>query len=89
MIELTPEQQKQVDAGQAVEVTDAQTARGYVLLRKETFERLKGSLYDSSDAADDELRFLLSRAAAGNGWDEPGMDAYDRYDEELSKRCPE
>lgn len=29
----------------------------------------------------------LARSAKDNGWDEPATDAYDRYDEELGKRC--
>jgi hypothetical protein len=45
-------------------------------------------LYHDSDLGDEELRLLLARSAADNGWDEPAMDAYDRYDEELRRRCP-
>jgi hypothetical protein len=45
-------------------------------------------LYDDSEWSDDELRLQLARSAKDNGWDEAGMDAYDRYDEEWRKRCP-
>jgi hypothetical protein len=34
-------------------------------------------IYDGSAASPDELRLLLARAAAANGWDEPGMEEYD------------
>jgi hypothetical protein len=34
------------------------------------------------ESTEDELRQMLARSAAANGWDEPAMEAYDRYDEE-------
>ena len=37
---------------------------------------------------DDELRHHLARSTKENGWEEPGMDDYDRYDEVRQKRCP-
>ncbi len=43
-------------------------------------------LCESDDAPEDELRVMLARSAAANGWDEPGMDGYDRYDEERACR---
>ena len=46
-------------------------------------------LYDDSEWTDEELRLQLARSAQDNGWNEPGMEAYDRYDEELRKRCPQ
>jgi hypothetical protein len=88
MIELTEEQRRQLASGQAVDVTDPQTAAAYVLLRKDVDDRVKRLVYDDSDWSEEDLRLLLARSAEGNGWDEPGMDAYDRYDEERRKRCP-
>jgi hypothetical protein len=41
--------------------------------------------YDDSEWTEDELRLQLARSAKENGWAEPGMDAYDCYDEELRK----
>jgi hypothetical protein len=38
--------------------------------------------YDDSEMGDEELRAFLARSFAANGWDDPGMDAYDRYDQE-------
>ena len=86
MIELTPEQRQQLDQGRIVDVTDSETDTPYIVLRKDVFERVRAIVYDDRDATDDELRVMLARAAAGNGWDEPEMDTYDRYDEE--RRCP-
>ncbi|MGC8638517.1 MAG: hypothetical protein ACP5XB_01420 [Isosphaeraceae bacterium] len=87
MIVLTEEQQQKLDSGQAVDVTDARTSRPYVVLRKDVYERVRQLLYDDSEWTEDELRLQLAGSAEGNGWDEPGMEAYDRYDEERQKRC--
>jgi hypothetical protein len=87
MLVLTEEQQQKLESGQAVEVTDAQTSRPYVVLRKDVYERVRHLLYDDSEWTEDELRLQLARSAEDNGWDEPGMEAYDRYDEERQKRC--
>jgi hypothetical protein len=86
MIELTEEQRQQLESGKAVNVTDPQTAQSYVVLRKDVFDRVQHLLYDDSAWTDDELRFHLARSAKDNGWDEPGMEAYDHYDEELRHR---
>jgi hypothetical protein len=59
----------------------------YVVLRKDVYDRVRQLLYDDSDATAEELRLRLARAARENGWDEAGMDACDRYDEELRKQC--
>jgi hypothetical protein len=87
MIELTEQQRQQLDSGAAVDVTDPQTAQHYVVLRKDVYERVRQLLYDDSEWTDDDLRRQLARAAQANGWDEPGMEAYDRYDEEQGNRC--
>jgi hypothetical protein len=58
-----------------------------VVLRKDVYERVRQLLYDDSDWTEDELRLQLARAARENGWEEAGMEAYDRYDEELRKQC--
>jgi hypothetical protein len=89
MIELT-EAQRQALAVTAEpwRVLDPQTRRAYVLVPAEMYEGLKALLSDDSDWTEEELRLLLARSAEGNGWDEPGMDAYDRYEEERQKRCP-
>jgi hypothetical protein len=88
MIELTEAQRQQLESGKAVDVTDPQTAQCYVVLRKDVYERVRHLLYDDSPWTDEELRLQLARSAKENGWEDAGMEDYDRYDEELRKRCP-
>jgi hypothetical protein len=87
MIELTDEQRQQLDSGKAVDISDAQSSQRYVILRKDVYDQVCRLICDASEWTDDELRLQLARSAKESGWDEPGMDAYDRYDEELRKRC--
>lgn len=88
MIEITQEQRRRLESGKAIDVTDAQTTQQYVVLGKDAYERIRHLLYDDSEWTAEELRLQLARSAKDNGWDEAGMDAYDRYDEEVKKRCP-
>jgi hypothetical protein len=85
MIEFTDEQRQRLESGKAVDVTDSQTAQLYVVLRKDVYERVQHLLYDDSEWTDNELRQQLARSTKENGWDEPGMNAYDHYDEERRK----
>lgn len=79
LLELTPPQQKALDgADSLLRVMDPRTLTQYVLLPVDTYDRMQSLLYDGSDWTDDELRVQLARSAAANGWDEPGMEAYDR-----------
>lgn len=75
---LTVEQLDAVQAGQPVEVTIEQTT--CVVVRKDVFERVKNLVYDAGDWTPEEMRELLARSAEANGWNEPGMEAYDDYD---------
>jgi hypothetical protein len=87
MIELTEQQRQALAAGpHPCRVVDPETRQTYVLVPEEEYERTRALRYDDSDWTEDELRQLLARSAAANGWDEPGMDAYDRYDEERQNR---
>lgn len=88
MIELTEEQRRELENGKAIEVADPHTTESYVILRKETYQKVRSLLGDGADWTEDDMRSLLARSFKDNGWDEAGMDAYDRYEEELSKRCP-
>ena len=81
MLELTEQQRQVVLAEDNPTILDPETHEAYVLVRKETFERIKNLLYDDSEMTHDDLRLLLARSAKGNGWDEPGMEEYDHYDE--------
>ena len=87
MIELTDEQRSQLENGHAVDVTDSETSKPYVLLRKEVYERVRHLLYDDTEWTVDEMRQMLARSAEANGWNEPDMEAYDHYDEERAKQC--
>jgi hypothetical protein len=90
MIELTEQQRQAIQqaAESPLTVVDRTTNKVYVLLPRDMYARLLGLAYDDSEANDEELRLRLARAAVANGWEEPGMDAYDRYDEERKRQCP-
>jgi hypothetical protein len=81
MLELTEEQRQVVSAQENPTILDPQTREPYILVRKAVFDRIKGLLYDDSEMSHDELRLLLARSSKENGWDEPGMEDYDNYDE--------
>lgn len=80
MIELNDEQRQQLDSGKVLPILDPQSAKRYVILRQDVYERVCRLLYDDAESTDAELRQRLALSAAENGWHEPGMDAYDRYD---------
>jgi len=84
MIELTVEQRQELIASEPIAI-DPSTKNTYVLVRKNVYDRMKGLLYDSDEWTDDELRLLLARSAAANGWNEPAMDDYDDYEAKRAK----
>ena len=47
----------------------------FVLMRSDVFNKVEALL----DPDHEELRMMLARSSEGNGWDEPGMEAYDSY----------
>jgi hypothetical protein len=81
MLELTEEQRQAVSSEENPTIVDPQTLEAYILIRKAVFDRIKRLLYDDSEMTHDELRLLLARSSKENGWDEPGMEEYDKYDE--------
>jgi hypothetical protein len=85
-MQLTSDQIVAVRKGEAVRVDES--GLECVLVRADVYDRLKHLVFDDSEWSDDELRRMLARSADENGWNEVGMDAYDRYDEEMQKRCP-
>jgi hypothetical protein len=74
-IELQPEFQKALDSSEIVRAIDPRSNRKYVLLREESFERLKKLAYDDSPWTEEELERLGWEAGETIGWDE--MDEYD------------
>lgn len=65
-------------AGKPVEIEDPQTHQIYILMTRREFQRL---VYDDSDLTEDEMQAAASRALNDpEGWDAPGMEAYDQDD---------
>ena len=81
MLELTDQQGQAIADQVNPTIFDPKTKTTYVLVRKEVFERARGLFYDDMDLSHPELRLLLATSMQGNGWDEPGMEDYDNYDE--------
>ena len=76
MIVLTDEQRQELNQPEPAAI-DPQTKDTYVLLRKETYERLKELAYDDSPWTDEERELLAWEAGQHAGWDEEEMDVYD------------
>ncbi|HJT31393.1 MAG TPA: hypothetical protein VJ783_05035 [Pirellulales bacterium] len=55
-----------------------------VLVRSDIFDRVRAILGD--DWTHEEMRMLLARSSKENGWDAPGMEAYDDYDRNHESR---
>lgn len=81
MIELTQEQRRELEGAEVPRVLNPETRQIYVLISEELYERMKGLL--GSDFHPSEAYPAVDRAFA-EGWDDPKMDDYDRY-EELKK----
>jgi hypothetical protein len=78
-IELTEQQRQQLDQDNgAVRLLDPDTQRAYVLVRAELFDRLQGVL--SAEFHPQEAYPAIDGTFA-EGWDDPAMDIYDRYEE--------
>ena len=61
MIELTEKQRREL-AGPEPAAIDPQTQQVYILVRKETYERIKQLLYDDSPWTDEEMDVLAEEA---------------------------
>jgi hypothetical protein len=68
-----------VQGDQPIELVDPDTQRTYVLLPREVYDRLAAPGGDA--LSESERRKLLRDFGLRAGWDDPQMDAYDRYDE--------
>ena len=75
------DQLKGVESVRVIVVLPSSDDADWAALTRDQF--LKG--YAASDAiydiTHDELRLQLARSLNENGWDEPGMEDYDSYDE--------
>jgi len=78
MIELTEEQCQQLSASEPVAI-DLQTGKEYMLVPKDTYERLKGLLCAGTELDVREGYPLLDEVAGKAGWDDPAMDLYNRF----------
>jgi hypothetical protein len=84
-MQLNEHQKTALRNGEAVRTRDKDLE--CVVMRADIYDRVRQLLYDDGDWTDDELRGMLAKSAEANGWNEPGMDAYDNYDEEIAKQC--
>lgn len=79
IMELTADQYKAIEGGQAVAVKLQET--DCVVLRKDVYDRISGLLIANHGAADDELIRLGWESGKSIGWDTPEMAQYDHYDD--------
>ncbi len=64
-----------------MEVEDDQTHLKYVMVPAETFQKVQALFYDDGEFDLREAYPLVDEAFGGpDGWDAPGMEAYDDYD---------
>jgi hypothetical protein len=64
MTELTVEQQHELHNGELAKFRDPRTDQTYVLVRADVFER---------------MRAIIDGATKRAGWDDPVLDAYEKY----------
>jgi hypothetical protein len=57
----------------------------YYLISADQFEKVRAQLIEE-DFDPREMYPLISKTAAEAGWNDPEMDAYDRYDEHRPKQ---
>jgi len=78
-IQLTEEQRLALQSGGATtRLVDPVTQTAYVLVRADTYARLQALLGEEIDVRD--AYPAIDRAFA-EGWNDPRMDDYDRYEE--------
>jgi hypothetical protein len=70
---LSDKQLRAVAKGQNVRFT--LNGVEFIIIRSEDFDKVQALL----DPDHQELRQMLARSSESNGWDEPGMEAYDSY----------
>jgi hypothetical protein len=78
VVELTQEQRRELAGADAPRVVDPDTRQTYVLVREDVFERWR-SLLDATP--DPREAYPAVDWAFAEGWNDPRMDDYDRYEE--------
>ena len=79
MIKLTEEQRQAFKLGEKPHrILDAATNTVYVLLPADVHDRLRGLFSDDGDV---KATYPALDRALAEGWDDPTMDDYDRYEE--------
>jgi predicted ATPase len=82
-IELTEQQRQALKEEEPPRVIDPATKECYVLVRAEVYERMRQLL--GEDFGPREAYPAIDQAFAA-GWNDPRMDAYDRYEEERDRQ---
>jgi hypothetical protein len=78
MILLTQEQLNALEAGVEPRLLDPRTNTVYFLVRADIYERARTLLGEDSHPSD---AYPALDRAFSEGWDDPKMDDYDRYEE--------
>ncbi len=78
MIELTEEQRHQLGVSTPLRLRDPRTNEIYVLVREDVYGKLRALLDEEFDPAE---AYPAIDAAFREGWDDPKMAEYDRYEE--------
>jgi hypothetical protein len=66
-----------LNPGKPLEVEDDQTHSKYVIVPAETFQKVQALFFDDDEFDPREAYPLLDQTFGGpDGWDAPGMDAY-------------
>lgn len=83
MSTLTDQQRQELQAhlGAPVPVVDEQSQKVYYLISSDEFERVRALLVEEP-LEPREMYPLIAKSAGEAGWNQPAMDAYDRYDEQ-------
>jgi hypothetical protein len=89
-VDLTEPLQVALDASgeEPLRLIDPRTNESYVLVKAETYERLKALLYDDGPPSEEEMRRQLAASGERAGWTDPEMDVYDNYDESRRRQWP-
>ena len=78
MIELTEDQRRELETTQFPRAIDPLTKRTYILVSEDLYQRVFGALADEFSPRD---AYPAIDRAFREGWDDPKMDDYDRYED--------